>query len=211
MKRKNTGQGKIGRKIFFIPFEKDLIECISEIHSESLPDDFLPSLGPDFLENIFYPAVLKSKFADTIIAAIGETPIGFTVVSMNNNSLLLDILKYKPFDFVKSILRFLFSSKENFLFVVSLFFSMFAKGYHQSEFGEIYIIAVKKKFRGFGIGNELVQKSMDSIFQKNKGGIKIKTLATNKAWIEHFLNRGWIKKGENRIHKKIYVTLIYEF
>jgi len=150
------------------------IEDIAKIHYDSLPNDFLPLLGLDFLINTFYPAVISSELGKVFLA-LNEfnEPAGFTLVTLNSNEFLRDIIKNRFWDFLKIGIHSSFISlinfKNNFQVILSGLFSK-----NTSDLGEIYIIAVKNSFRGKGIGKLLVKKSMDYLVENERSGIKIK-------------------------------------
>jgi len=194
-----------------LPLKPQWVDKIARIHFDSLPNDFLPKLGLDFLTNTFYPAVLSSPFGKIFVAINKlDEPVGFVLVTLNNNGFLTSILKNRFFDFLKIGISSSFISLENlrnnFQIVIS---SIFSKS--TPDVGEIYIIAIKNSFRGKGVGKLLVGKSYEFLKENHIGGIKIKTLSINTRWIEHFLKDGWKLANRFQMIGKEYVNLIYYF
>ena len=187
------------------------VENIAKIHFDSLPNDFLPALGLNFLTNTFYPAVLSSALGKVFIALNEfDEPVGFVLVTLKSNEFLKSIIRNRFWDFLKIGISSSFFSlgnfKNNFQIIISGILSK-----NTLNVGEIYIIAVKKSFRGKGIGKLLVGKSIDFLKENKISGIKIKTLASNIEWIKYFYEEGW--KLENNFHLigKKYVSLVYKF
>ena len=180
------------------PLEPHWVEDIGKIHFNSLPNDFLPTLGLNFLIKTFYPAVLSSELGKVFIAfnEVGE-PVGFVLVTLGSNEFLKNIIKNRFWEFFKIFICSSFISlknfKNNFQIIISGILSK-----NTPNFGEIYIIAVKKPFRGKGVGKLLVKKSMDFLIEKELSGIKIKTLVSNIEWMEYFYKEGW--KLEKNFH-----------
>ena len=193
------------------PLEPRWIKDIAKIHFSSLPDDFLPMLGLDFLINTFYPAVLSSSFGKVFVGLNKfDEPVGFVLVTLNSNKFLTSILKNRFLDFLKIGISSSFISpenlKNNFQIVTS---SIFSK--NTLDVGEIYIIAIKFSFRGKGVGKLLVKESMCFLKENNISGVKIKTLSTNTGWIEHFSREGWKLANNFQMIGKEYVNLIFYF
>jgi len=187
------------------------IEDIAKIHFNSLPNDFLPMLGLDFLFNTFYPAILSSTLGKVFLALNEfKEPVGFILVTLKSDEFLKNIIISRFWEFLKvgicSSLNSLNNFKNNVHIILSGILSK-----NTSDLGEIYIIAVKNSFRGKGIGKLLVKKSIDYLVENELSGIKIKTLASNTEWIKFFYKEGW--KLENSFHLigKEYVNLVYKF
>ena len=82
------------------PLKSSWIEEIARIHYSSLPNDFLPSFGYDFLSNIFYPAVLTSSFGKVFVAVRNDDePIGFVLVTTDSNEFLKELVKNRILNF----------------------------------------------------------------------------------------------------------------
>ncbi len=193
------------------PLEPCWIEDVAKIHFNSLPNDFLPMLGLDFLINTFYPSVLSSSSGKVFVALNKfEKPVGFVLVTLKSNEFLKSILKNRFLDFLKIGISSSFISlenlKNNFQIITS---SIFSKNI--LDVGEIYIIAIKNSFRRKGIGKLLVNKSMGFLKDNSISGIKIKTLSTNTEWIEHFSKEGWKLANNFQMIGKEYVNLIFYF
>ena len=187
----------------------DLLRVV-EIHKTSLPEDFLPSLGSDFLEEIFFPAISTSKNAEILIACHEDLVVGFSIISLNSNKLIKEIILYKIVAFLKYIFRSVIFSFNQLRTVFGILWSsVFIES--ENDFGELYIMAVDQVFRGGGIGKVLVNKSVELLKEKDIRGIKIKTLKTNNLWILFFKKNGWVTTSEFRIAGKDYVILSQKF
>ncbi len=179
---------------------------VVEIHKSSLPEDFLPLLGSKFLINIFYPAVSKSQNARIFVVFHNDLVVGFAILSLNSGKLLKEIVFYQPFKFIcLSISSVIFSLTQLRMALGILWSSLSIKD--ENDFSEIYIIAVDQTYRSQGIGQMLVNKSIEFVKTRNLKGIKIKTLKTNKSWISFFEKNSWKETCEFRIAGKDYVIL----
>ena len=193
------------------PLKPHWVKDIAKIHFDSLPNDFLPMLGLNFLINTFYPAVLSSALGKVFVALNEfDEPVGFVLVTLKSNEFLKSILKNRFLDFLKIGIYSSFISLENFKNNFQIIISgILSKNTH--NIGEIYIIAVNKSFRGKGIGKLLVKKSTDFLKEKKINGIKIKTLASNTEWIDFFYKEGWMLEKKFHLIGKKYVSLISIF
>ena len=167
------------------------IPQIAAIHCKSLPDDFLPHLGRKFLEDIFYPGVLQSDQAKLIIDVDEhENVSGFIVMTKNSSQFLIELIKKYPFALFFNGIRSSFESINQFRNNLDIIYSALSEK-DSIDAGEIYIIAVDKFKRGSGIGKKLTLAGRQFLKDSNIWAIKIKTLASNTAWIEHFEQSGW--------------------
>ncbi len=179
---------------------------IVEIHGASLPEDFLPSLGSKFLNHIFFPAVSKSQNARIFVAIHNDLVVGFAILSLNSGKLLKEIFFYQPLKFLYlSVSSVIFSLTQLRMALGILWSSLYLKD--KNDFSEIYLIAVDQAYRGQGIGQMLVNKSIEFVETRKLTGIKIKTLETNRSWISFFEKKNWKKTCEFRIAGKDYVIL----
>ena len=191
-----------------VPFSSQYIGQVANIHYESLPNDFLPNLGLDFLINIFYPTALESQQGKIFIAVDNDThPIGFILVTLDSGAFLKGIFKDRLFDFIKIGLYSSFSSFANFIRNLQIIFSGFSSNSSQGS-GEIYIVAVCESARGKGVGKSLVARSIAFMQECHKKSLGIKTLASNKEWIGFFINSGWKIEREFQLIGNDYVWLV---
>lgn len=198
-------------KVNISPLKPQWIEDIAKIHFNSLPNDFLPNLGLDFLIHTFYPSVFSSSFGKVFIALNEvDEPVGFVLVTVDSSEFFKEIIKSRFLEFIKigviSSLKSLTNLKNNCQIILSSIFSN-----HMPNSGEIYVIAVKKSFRGKGIGKQLVERSIGSLEEDNLSGIRIKTLASNTEWIGYFYEEGWELEKIFQLVGKEYVSLVYTF
>jgi len=190
--------------------EKTDITKIASIHKSSLPDDFLPSLGMDFLEKIYYPAILFGKSSKTFVAYRKKIPAGFVVVSLNSKLMVNEIISYRKILFFFYLLKASLSSLKMLKMVLGIIFSG-SLSYEKSDEGEIYTIAVDYAYRGQGIGRLLVDKAEEYLRINNLQGIMIKTLLSNHDWINFFIKNGWTISSKIKISSKEYVFLTKSF
>jgi ribosomal protein S18 acetylase RimI-like enzyme len=183
---------------------------VAQIHMDALPNDFLPGLGFNFLNTVFYPGVLKSSHAKTFIAVADNQPLGFVIVAQNSSRLFSEIVRNNLWEFVKIGLLTSLSSFTQFKKNIQILFSSLKKD-AASQYGEIYEIAVRPDNQGRGMGKMLVQASEDYLKHKGLPGISIKTRRDNTAWIQFFLHQGWQLSHEVNIIGNQYVILVSAF
>jgi len=164
---------------------------IVKIHCTSLPNDFLPQLGRDFLEETFYPAVITYDQAALLIDTDRNGNVtGFIIVTQDSGKFLLQVIKSHFWSFVATGIRSSLRSFRQFQKNAQILFSSIAaRETHPS--GEIYIIAVDEHMRGKGIGARLVSAAENYLRQVGTSAIKIKTLSSNNDWIGFFKKSGW--------------------
>ena len=193
-----------------VPLQANWIEGVAQIHMDALPNDFLPGLGFDFLNDIFYPAALKCEHARIYTAVMDEQPLGFVIVTQNSSQFFRSIVSAQLWGFIKTGIRSSLSSFGQFKKNIEIVLSSLEKSVHD-EYGEIYEIAVCPDSQGQGIGRKLVQASMDYLKENGSPGIKIKTRKDNTAWVQFFLGQGWQLAQEIELVDNRYVILSYAF
>ncbi len=184
------------------------IEEVARVHIQSLPEDFLPALGFNFLARVFYPAALASPHGRTYVALEGEQPVGFVVVALNSARFFRSIVWRRLGGFFLTGLKTVFSSRlQKSLEILQ---SVFSPGVCE-DYGEIYEIAVRAERQGRGIGRALVAQSSDYLKEAGLPGIKIKTRRDNTQWIDFFQRSGWQLAQELRLTGRDYVVYSLEF
>ena len=83
--------------------EKHIVE-VSQIHSEALSGDLLPSLGNDFLR-ILYKGLLENNQNFSLVYLIENKVIGFVLGSKNTNKLFKEVIKRTPMNTVTETVR----------------------------------------------------------------------------------------------------------
>ena len=187
--------------------EKDIKEVV-RIHSESLPQDFLPSLGIDFLAKIFYPNTLNSPLGITFVKTIDGEVAGFLTLAYKSNLFLKNIILK---NFYRTIIIFFKKMFLTPLFLrecLDIFFQVFLKEKEYKESPEIVVIAVKKNFRGMGVGQELVNYVKEHLKNKGFNKLFVKTLTSNLSAIKLYEKTGGVMREEiSRANKKYSVVL----
>jgi ribosomal protein S18 acetylase RimI-like enzyme len=185
----------------------NLVPVIARIHYESLPNDFLPSLGLDFLERVYYPAAIKSSYANTLVAQVGEGIVGFVTVAYDSDQFSKDVLMNNLFPITRYSLRAIISKPAYLMTDLEILFSaLFDKP--DPIKGEIVFIAVNEAYRGQGIGKLLVKKSLDFLKQKGVNYCRTKTLSSNLSVVAMYERMGWSVRNKFKFIKKEYVTLV---
>jgi ribosomal protein S18 acetylase RimI-like enzyme len=186
------------------------IDHVVDIHMKELPDDFLPSLGLVFLKKVFYPAIIRSKHAHSLVSVSKEEISGFSIISLNSKKILFDVFLSKPFRFLMELLKFIGKSIKNISVVINIYLSV-NKIPKYDNVGEVYFIAVKNSFQGEGIGGKLINGSEDILRQFGFDGICIKTKREKKTWVNYLQSRGWKTDKVFSVNKIEYIYLINFF
>lgn len=186
------------------------IAAVAAIHMQSLPDDFLPGLGAEFLQKVFYPAAMRSPYGRVYAAVENGLPLGFVVVTTDSARFFRSIVQKEFWGFVKTGLRTSFTSWKHFLRNSEVLASLFEKSVDE-DLGEIYEIAVSPDRQSQGAGKALVARSIEFLKAAGVPGIKIKTRRDNTAWIGFFERSGWHLAQEIHLIGKDYVVLSLRF
>lgn len=180
---------------------------LAEIHHIALPDDFLPSLGRDFLERIYYPAAMRSARAVTLTARDQGQVVGFVTIAHDSAQYTRDVIS-------KSWIALgLYALRAAILHPSSIWKSMevlqaalFSKP--DPIQSEIVFIAVDPVCQGQGIGTRMVRSALEYLAQMSIYQCRTKTLARNEKVIRMYERLGWHVRDQFSLLGNQYVTIV---
>ncbi len=170
---------------------------ISKIHIKSLSDDFLPSLGIDFLRTI-YEGILENENVFGFVDVENSKVRGFVIGTTDMNRFFRDALFanfFKAFYFLT--LQFV-KKPQIILKILETFL------YPKKEIGpraELIVIAVLDKYQGLGIGKNLVAKLEEKFKLKKIKKYKV-TVHANKQAIYFYEKLGYKRVGKFELYSK---------
>lgn len=180
---------------------------VSEIHIRALPDDFLPSLGLDFLQKVYYPAAMKSSSAATLAARREARVVGFVTIAWDSPQFTRDVLGGRYLLLGWYALRALFVRPVVFLRSFEVLWSaLFSRP--DPVKAEIVFIAVSPEYQNQGIGAGLVSAAVEFLKVHRETVCRTKTLASNRGVIRMYEKMGWHVRDSFRLIGRSYVTLV---
>ncbi len=185
------------------------ISMLARIHHLALPDDFLPSLGCDFLEKVYYPVALRSDYAVTLTARQHGKLVGFSTVAYDSPQYTRAILRDAWTRISLYALRALLAHPSIFWKSIEVLqAALFSKP--DPIPSEIVFIAVDPECHRQGIGTQLVVSSLRYLEQIDIHECRTKTLASNSNVIKMYERLGWHVRDEFRLIGNRYVTIVSE-
>ena len=183
------------------------IPCLASIHYQSLPDDFLPSLGQDFLEKIYYPAAIKSPNAVTFVVDENESVCGFVTVACDSGKFSAEILQTHWASVTQYAIRAII---RNPLCLIKCFEVLWSVLFSKPDDvkSEIVFIAVDVKNRNQGLGTKLVTATMEYLKVNNITKCRTKTLEENAGVIAMYEKMGWHVRNRFRLIARDYVIIV---
>ena len=166
---------------------KKLINEISSIHFQNLPNSFYTISGINFVK-FFYELLLLSDSTNILISQEDDLTIsGFIIWAPSNFSLLQTLIKnlfhFKMNNFKK--IMYLFNYE-----VIKRIFSKMKTFSHKKKFpfnsSQIISIVVDKKYIGRGIGTKLVNKVTQECLQKDFDFLIATTTSYQKSAIKFY-------------------------
>jgi ribosomal protein S18 acetylase RimI-like enzyme len=183
---------------------------LARLHRDALPADFLPSLGADFLEQVYYPATFRSAHGANLVALADGRPAGFVTIAHDSPAFTRDVVNTNlpalAFYAARAALRRPAHMK---LSVEVGWSALF--GRPDSLPGEIVLIAVDAAHRGRGIGKALVAGALDYLRAHGVDRCRTKTLAVNASVIAMYEGIGWQVQDRFRLIGRDYVTIVSPF
>lgn len=177
----------------------EYLNDITKLHIISLKNDFLPSMGFNFLKSL-YKGILDKENIYGFVAKDNKKVIGFIIgckdmadylkVSLMSNFielffyLGLRILK-KPQLLINVIETLSYSSKE------------------KGPKAELVIIAIKKKYRGIGLGKKLIQ-ILEKRFKEKKINEYKLTVHADKQAVYFYEKLGYYQFSQFKLYNKIW-------
>ncbi len=186
------------------------IPFLVKIHMAALPGDLLPRLGRDFLVKTFYPAVLRSDQAFTIVHEEDGAPDAFVIFAYHSDALTNQVIKDKV-SLAGSMLRGLLAdptlAREAFGFL---------RGFRTEleedlrikleEIPELYLIATSPDRQSRGLGCQIVRHGLRLLADEGYPCSLVKTSSDRAR--EFYLKQGYRLIGfEYRQKRRLYLLL----
>lgn len=165
---------------------------LARIHSTSLPNDFLPSLGLRFLKRLYYPAALQSAHGVTLVADMDGQAIGFLTVAHDSAGFTRDIHRGRyPILAGYAVRRALRNPLHLCLSARVLLSAL--RGASDPIEAEMVFLGTDPNcpFRRRGMGRQLVQEGLKYLAERGVGLCRTRTLASNTAAINLFTRLGF--------------------
>lgn len=185
----------------------DEIPAVAGIHYQALPDDFLPSLGLDFLERVHYPTAFTSEHGINLVAVAGGRPVGFVTVAHDAGSFSRDVMRRGIVKIAWYAVRAALRDPRHLRLSAEVFASVLT-GKPDPVKGEIFLIAVDREWRDLGVGQALVQATLDHLERHHVDRCRTKTLAANKGVIAMYAKFGWSERERFTLIGREYVTMV---
>lgn len=180
---------------------------LARIHFEALPDDFLPSLGLDFLELVHYPATFTSAYGANLVAVTDGRPVGFVTIAHDAGLFSRDIMRRAVWQIARYALRAAARNPLHLRQSAEVAWSAL-NGKADPVPGEIFLIAVDRDRRGQGVGQALVRESLAYLARHGVGRCRTKTLAANAGVIGMYERLGWSIRDRFSLIGREYVTIV---
>jgi ribosomal protein S18 acetylase RimI-like enzyme len=190
-----------------VPADPAQAADLARIHRQALSEDFLPSLGADFLERVYYPATFGSTHGANLVAMAGGQPVGFVTIAHDSPAFTRDVvgsnLPALAYYAARAALRRPAHLKLSMEVAWAALF-----GRPDPLPGEIVLIAVDAAHRGHGTGTALVRSSLEYLRAHGVARCRTKTLAANASVIAMYERLGWHVRDRFRLIGRDYVTIV---
>jgi len=180
---------------------------LASIHANALPDDFMPSLGLDYLESVHYPAAQASSHGHNLVALDADRPIGFVTIAHDAAAFSGDVTRAVVGQIARYAMRAALRDPRHVKMTAEVAWSVL-HGKPDPVRGEIFLIAVDARWRGRGVGQRLVRASLDYLAGKAVDRCRTKTLASNAGVIAMYQKLGWSVRDRFSLIGREYVTLL---
>jgi len=183
------------------------IAALAALHTGSLPDDFLRSLGLGFLERVYYPATIESPHGALLVARAGQRTIGFVTIAHKTSAFAGHMLRGHLLELAGCALAAAARRPAHLLLSAEVLWSVIMAPPDPIE-GEIVLIAVSADARGRGVGKALVREALEYLRRHSVPQCRTKTLAANASVIAMYHGLGWHVRDRFRLIGRDYVTIV---
>ena len=180
---------------------------LATLHATALPDDFLPSLGAEFLERVYYPATLESPHGVHLAAREGQRAIGLVTIAHKTSAFTGDVLRGRLLQLARCAVVAALRRPAHLLQSAQVLWSVITTRPDPIE-GEIVLIAVSADARGRGVGKALVRAALAHLRRHSVAQCRTKTLAANVPVIGMYERLGWHVRDRFRLIGRDYVTVV---
>ena len=180
---------------------------LAAIHRGALPGDFLPSLGADFLERVYYPATFRSPHGVNFIATEAGRAVGFVTIAHDSSRFTRDVVTGQWPRLAYFAARAAMRRPSHLLVSLQVVRAALLDRPDPLP-GEIVLIAVDAGHRGRGIGKALVAAALDYLKNHGVDRCRTKTLAANGSVIAMYEGIGWRRRDRFRLIGREYVTMV---
>lgn len=181
--------------------------ALAALHRGALPGDFLPSLGGDFLERVYYPATFRSKHGETLIAIEAGMPVGFVTIAHDSSAFTRDVVTSQwprlAYYAARAALRQPSHLLQSFQVAQAGLL-----GRPDPLPGEIVFIAVEARHRNRGVGKALVAAALGYLMSHGVPQCRTKILAENASVIAIYQGIGWHIRDRFSLIGREYVTMV---
>ena len=181
--------------------------ALAAIHRGALPDDFLPSLGADFLERVYYPATFRSAHGANLVVSESGRPVGFVTIAHDSQKFTHDVVAGEWPRLAYFAARAALRRPSHLLRSLEVARAALL-GRPDPLPGEIVLIAVDGAHRGRGVGKALVAAALEYLKRHGVERCRTKTLAANASVIAMYQRLGWIRRDRFRLIGRDYVTMV---
>lgn len=170
---------------------------IAGIHASELKNDFLPSLGSEFLE-LLYLGVLKKGMAFGFVAQEKNKIVGFIIGTKNMNNFFKSAITS---NLIKMIYLIFLKVLKKPAIISNILETLLYTKKDRGPKSELVVIAVLKKWQGKGIGKKLI-KSLENYFKKDKIKSYKLTVYADKEAVNFYKRLSYIKLSEFSLYGK---------
>ncbi|MCI0625353.1 MAG: GNAT family N-acetyltransferase [Acidobacteria bacterium] len=185
------------------------VNRLAEIHSLALPGDLLPRMGRRFLTGTFYPIVLNSQHAFTLVCTENGSIESFVIFAYHSGELASE-LKAPKFRILSCLARSFWRYPGVALQVLTFLggrVSLDEQIGPLEEMAELYSIATHPSAQSRGVGSLLVREGLNRLRAATRGTCLVKTSSDRAR--QFYLRLGFRDIGkEIRGRRKLFI-LIY--
>jgi len=186
------------------PLEVQHLRAVAALHCESLPGDFLPSLGPRFLE-VLYRGMLELDVACGQVALDGANVVGFVIGTLDSAGLFGRVLRQRALPLAWHVARALLRRPQ--LLWPTLETVLYPSKERAAGIpdAELLVIAVQQTKRSSGVGERLVDGFEHDLRRRGAAAYKLTVLERNPRAQRFYERAGFTRAHQFRLYDKAWL------
>lgn len=185
------------------PLQQADLPQVAQLHVQSLPGDFLPSLGARFLE-VLYTGMLELDLAWGFVARDDGQLHGFVIGTADNQRLFGRLIRARTLGLTAQVMQALLRKPRLIMPTLETFLYPSKEGGSEVA-AELLVLAVVGERRGMRIGEQLLRELEQSFVKRGQSAYKLTVLERNTRAQRFYERCGLLRSGSFSLYRKDWV------
>jgi len=182
------------------PSAKTYLQELANLHLREFKGDFLPSLGIEFLTQLYYDLFTNNRSV-FIVETNKHKIVGYVIGVYHASNLISSIIRRRFLRYSLLLIPAMIKKPDLFLNILETFRYSKKSDFSTSDV-ELLVIAVIKQHRRHNIGSKLLRSLEKRFIQHNVRDYRVSVNASNKIAQSFYQKHNFKKKREFTMYQK---------